>query len=247
MEQWNGHFEMVPTAAILIDHRYQRQEKPTLVSRIAAHPDWAAFGALVCYKRGNMYFCVDGQHRLAGVRASANPPKQVPVISFPQVQLEREAATFVQVNVDRKSVEVLEKHNALVQAKDPVALAVEATVEKAGFSIGASSQSRTIHAVATLYFVYNSLGEEGLLQVLVLAREAWPNDQLATGTNMLRGLAAIYSEQQANGAYNRQKMTTALSKTSPTLLLRKAEEFRFDMGGSKQKNLRRAFKDLVKI
>lgn len=245
MNEWTGTFELINPRDVVVDHRYQREEKPALIAKIAAAPDWAAFGALSCYKRGGLYFCFDGQQRLRGILSSPTPPKLVPAIIHAAAPLDVEASAFVKVNVDRKAVDPLEKHRGQLVAKDPVALALERAVEKAGFTIGYSGDSRSVSAIATLHYAYNLLGEAGLTQVLVQVREAWPDDRAATSTNILRGLADVIAGM--NGNYQRQKVTASLSRTSPALILRKAEELRFDLGGSKQINVRRAFKALAKV
>ena len=87
--------------------------------------------------------------------------------------------------------------------------------------------------------IYNRIGQEGLLQTLVVIKDAWPDDPTALSTHILRGVAELIEEQGEN--YNRAKLTTALKKTAPHMVLRKADELRFDFGGSKLSNVRRAF------
>lgn len=248
MEAWNGTFELVDPKIIVVDHRYQRPEKTALIAAIAANPDWGAFGAISCFRRDTTYVCVDGQQRLRGVLTSENPPAKVPVVIQPKGSLQREAATFAAINITRRAVESMEKHTSLVVAKNPTALAIERALEKTGYSIDKDFRSgdpHTITAVSALYSIYSRLGEEGLTQVLVQARDAWPNDRLGVSAHLLRGVAQALIDQ--GESYNRAKMTTALAKTTPTLLLRKSEELRYDVGGSKQRNVRRALKALCKI
>lgn len=245
MNEYTGTFEMVDPKAIVVDHRYQRPEKPALIARISSNPDWEAFGVIVCYKRGELFFCIDGQQRLAGILRAQEVPKRVPIVWFPPTEVAHEASTFVRMNVDRKAVEPLEKHRGQLVAKDPVALAIERAVDRAGFTIAPGGEPRSIGAVAALHYVYNLLGEDGLVQVLVQCREAWPDDKAALGVNIVRGLGDVLAGM--NGNYNRQKLTASLARTSPALILRKAEELRFDLGGSKQTNVRRAFKALAKV
>jgi len=250
LEEWNGDFELVDPNLIVVDHRYQRPEKMSLIATIAKSPNWAAFGALSLFRRGNgVLVCIDGQQRLRGILMSEKPPKKVPAVIQPEASREEEASTFVLVNIIRKAVDPFEKHKALIEAKSPVALAIERAVDKAGYTIGTQSGAgegdRTVHAIAALYWIYDQLGEEGLVQVLTQARDAWPNDPAGVGVNMLRGICELLIELGAD--YNRGRLTNQLAKSSPHLLLRKADEHKFDFGGSKQKNLRRAFQTLCGI
>jgi hypothetical protein len=93
--------------------------------------------------------------------------------------------------------------------------------------------------------VYNLVGEEGLKQTLTVCRDAFGQDSQALASPMLKLVSSIILEQ--NGSYERSKLTAALHKTTPGALLRKAEEFKFDMGGSQAVNLRRAAKALAKV
>lgn len=250
MEDWDGKFEMVDPRLVVVDHRYQRDEKETLVSRIAQSPSWEAFGAISCYRRdNNVLVCVDGQQRLRGILASENPPKKVPAIIFEKAKLKDEASTFVTINIQRKAVTPIEKHRGLVVAGNPAALAIERALDTTGFSLAyggqSSSSPKNIGAIAALYEVYNTLGEEGLVQVLVQIRDAWPKDTQATSQGIIRGLCYVMIDLGTE--YHRGKLTTQLSKTSPTEILRESEALKFDMGGSKQTNIRRAFKKLAKV
>lgn len=251
MDDWNavGTFELVNPKEIVVDHRYQRAEKDNLISEIAKAPNWEAFGAVSCYRRDGVLVCIDGQQRLRGVLTSEEPPQLVPAIIFEKTSLSNEAMTFVKVNITRTSVTSLEKHRALVVANHPAALAVERAVAHVGFSVQGSTNERTggraISAISSIYHVYNTLGEEGLVQVLTQIRDAWPDDHVGLSLNIIRGVCDVLVDQGAE--YHRGKLTAALATTSPYLILRKAEEFKFQYAGSKQTNVRRAIKELCKV
>jgi hypothetical protein len=250
MEDWNGKFELVDPRLITVDHRYQRDEKPALIAAIAANPDWAAFGALSLYRRdGGVLVCVDGQQRLRGILESEDPPRRVPAVIQEKASPEREAKTFAAINIARRAVDAFEKHKALIVAKTPTALAIERAVDKAGFSIAAPGRTpagaHDVMAVSALYAIHGQLGEEGVVQVLVQARDAWPDDRNGVSAHMLRGIANVIIDQ--GESYNRAKVTAALARSTPHAILRKSEELKFDFGGSRQKNVRRAIKTLCKI
>ena len=263
MDEFSGTFELVDPHLILIDHLYQRGEKSTLIDAIAANPRWEAFGVVTCFVRerevnGKMtriYYAVDGQQRIRGVLKSESPPKTVPVVWYQLTNIADEAAVFVRINEYRKALSALEKHKGKIVAKDPAATAIERAVELAGFTIGAensgrSEGARTVHAIASLNWIYNLLGEEGVVQTLTQVREAWPDDRAGVESMMLKAIASVIAEQQGsskNGGYNRGALTKKLQQTTPSALFRKAEGLRFDMGGSRALNLRRALKQLAKV
>lgn len=245
---YTGTFDMVDPRTIIIDHRYQRQAKNTLIQMIAQSPSWEAFGVPVCFRRDNsMLYCADGQQRIAGVLKSEKPPKLIPVVWFDIQDVREEAEVFVRINEWRKSLQPIEKHRGKIMAGDPAALAIEKVVAQAGFSIdtggSATANARTIQAVAGVNWIYNRIGEEGLLQTLTVVKEAWPNNATALSTHILRGVASLIEEQ--GEAYNRSALIKALKKTEPHFVLRKAEELKLDFGGSKLSQVRRAFSVLA--
>lgn len=246
MEPFNGQFEMVDPKEIVVDHQYQRPEKESLVSQIGRDFSWASFGTVSCYKRNGMYYAVDGQQRLKAALSLKEPPKKIPCIVFPEATVVNEAHTFLDIQINRKAVSPFEKHKAELVAKVPSALAIQRAVESVGFNItGGDYNPNSVYAIRTLHYVYTLLGEEGVVQTLTQIRDAWPGDPTATRTQILRGLADVIAEK--GDKYDRPAMTKALKRTSPADILRKAREHRFNMGGSTQVNIRRAFKTLAKI
>lgn len=260
MDEFTGTFELVDPHLILIDHLYQRGEKSSLIDAIAQNPKWEAFGVITCFvrerdlngKKQRTFYAVDGQQRLRGVMQSEAPPKTVPVVYYVVNDVADEAQVFVRINEYRKSLSALEKHKGKIVAKDPAAVAIERAVELAGFTVGNPSSkmhdSRTLPAVGSLNYIYNLLGEEGLTQTLVQIRDAWGDDKMATESMILKLVANVIAEQSSgNGGYNRAALTKALARTTPSAITRKAEGLRFDMGGSRAVNLRRALKQLARV
>lgn len=245
---WGQH-EMVDPFAIVIDHKYQRPEKPALIQRIGANFDTMLFGRPICFRRENgMLYCIDGQQRIAGANACPDSIRQIPVVCFKLVGVQREAEVFVAVNEARKALSGLEKHRGKVVAKDAAAIQIERAVETAGFSIGHNSTSpRSIMAVGALGYAHSLIAEDGLVQLLTVTRDAWGDDRKAVGPGIIKTLADIIDAQSKNGGYSRPKLVTALKRTSPAQLLRKQEEFHFEQGTSKGVSLRNAFKALAKV
>lgn len=245
MNGYNGTYEEVDPRKIVIDHRYQRQPKNTLIQQIAQSPSWEAFGVPVCFKRDNgMIYVADGQQRISGVLKSEKPPRLIPIVWFPMTDLADEAGVFVRINEYRKSLQPIEKHKGKIVAGDEAALAMERAVAQAGFTIDnnagtGSAAARTIQAVAAVGDVYNRIGEEGVLQTLTCIRDSWPDDMTGTKAHIIKGVAQLIEEQGEN--YTRSKLVAALKKSQPHLLTRKAEELKLDFGGTKGTQMRRAF------
>lgn len=219
------------------------------MAAIASDPRWELFGVPVLFRRSNnQYYVADGQQRILGMKSSKTPPRAIPAVWFPVDDLADEAAVFVQINEFRKSLTSLEKHKGKIVAEDPATLAIERAVETAGLTVGGSTSAqdaRTINAVAALYWVYDRIAEEGLTQTLIVCRDAFEDDSSAFSSHMIRAVGSIIEEQ--DGAYERQKLTRALKRTSPHAILRTAKSLEFDLGGSRPVNVRRAIKKLAKV
>lgn len=244
---WDGTIEMIDPRLIVIDHRFQRPEKESLIDAIAANPLPMAFGVPVCFKRDNgVFYCADGQQRIKGVLKSANPPLLIPTVWWTVAGVQHEAEIFVRINEYRKQLSPHEKHVAKLVAKDPASVAIERLVETAGLSISnRSGSTRTIGAIAGLHYVYNVAGEEGALQTLCVLRDAFPDDRRAFDTVLIRVIGDIVAN--ANGSLSRAKLTQALAKTTTGKLTRRAEELHFKLGTSKRESLRTAVSEIVKL
>lgn len=250
MEPYSGKLQMIDPKKVIVDHRYQRAEKSSLIAAISSNPKWEFFGALTLFEREgkpDTYYCADGQQRLRGVMGAEKSPTTVPAVVFTVPALRDEAAIYVQINEFRKALRPLEKHVGKVVAKDAAAMAVERAANTAGFSIGQSPSARTIEAPNALYYAHNALGEQGLVQLLTVLRDAWPDDKRALSSGIIRTLADIIEEKSSNGGFSRSDLTRKLLKTSPGKIARKAEEIHFDTGKSKGDSRRAAFKALAKV
>lgn len=253
MQPYTGTFELIDPTKIVLDHKYQRPEKWDLIAKISASPEWAAFGVILCSKRTgtgheDLFYCLDGQQRLNGILASTTPPATVPALWFAVQSVKEEARLFSLINEQRKAVNALEKYRSHITQEDPRYMQITAAAERAGFTIGSKTGgARTIGAFEGLQVLYNAAGEDGVYIVLSAIRKEWEDDNQAVSTWMLRALADVLTDAKSNGGLNPTKLAAGLAKTTPGRILRKAEELRFEQGGSKRVNVRKAFKALARI
>ncbi len=245
---WGTH-EMVDSHMIVVDHKYQREQKPHLISQISGNFDPMLFGRPICFKRNpSVFYCIDGQQRIAATKDIDPPIRLIPVVTFPAVGVQREAEVFVRINEFRKALSGLEKHTGKIVAKDPAALQIERAVEKAGYSIGMNHPSpRSISAVGALGYANERIAEDGLVQLLTVVREAWGDDRKSLDGVVIKTLADIIEGQVTNGGYKRSVLVKGLSRTTPAQLLREAERLHFEHGTTKMASLRNAFKSLAKV
>jgi hypothetical protein len=246
MNKWSGTFELVNPRAIVIDHRYQRDEVPGLIDKIAKAPNWEKFGVLVCARRENkMLYCFDGQQRLAGLMASEKPPLEVPVVWFAVKTPQEEANLFVAVNVDRKGVTAYAKWEGKLFAGDPIVRLITDTVESIGFTLGNQLDGKTISAFGKIERIYNRSGQEGLQFTLMAVREAWPDDPAAIRGDVLDALNIVLAG--SNGSISRSAARNALARTTAAQIRQRSKQLKYDLGGSAEQNLVRAIRELTKL
>ena len=248
MENWNGNLKLVNPTLVKIDHAYQRPEVAGLIYAIAGNFRWDAFGAPVCIERtdGTLY-CADGQQRISAVKMMDDAPTEIPVLVFSgNGKLKTEAQVFTVMNEYRKGLTPIDMHRGKLVGEDPAALAIERAVEKAGFAINpGGKQPGDLQGVGTLNWIYNNIGEAGVSEVLFAFKEAWGDAYGSPDVQTLRLLTRLVIEQ--GESYDRNKLTDALSGTTPGEIKRKARELQFEMSGSLGQNMRRSVKALVKV
>lgn len=245
--QW-GERRMVDPRVIVIDHRFQREQKKDVIEAIASNPDPRAFGIPIVFERDNkVLYCADGQQRIMGVLNSPEPPRRIPVEVFQLDSIKDEAEVFWLINVFRKSLTPHEKHKGGLVAEHPANVAIERVVSELGLSIGPTRSPKQIGAISALHQVYNRSGEETLRDTVLLASRSWPDDARAFDTLILRSLGRLVAEYKANGIYDRQKMQDGLAKTSPVKIQKKAEEVAYDTGKTKAESCFRAIRLTTKL
>lgn len=129
-----GEFVMVPKKDLNIDGSYQRGEvSKQKVLEIAKNWDWKLFGALSVVMRENGSLWVyDGGHR---TRAAfyRDDISDLPCMVFEVKTMTDEAKAFVGANTMKSNVSAFHVYRASVKAKEPVALATKAVLEKFGY------------------------------------------------------------------------------------------------------------------
>lgn len=126
-----------------IDPAYQRSidsgESQALIRRIAQHWNWDLCQPLVVSRRedGSLYV-IDGQHRLAAARLRGDIA-QLPAVVVQYSGAADEAASFVELNRQRRPLTRIDMFKAAVAAGDAEACAILAAIEQAGLSVAPHS------------------------------------------------------------------------------------------------------------
>ncbi len=144
---------MIAKEDLNIDGEYQREEvSKAKVLEIARDWDWKLFGTLsVIMREDGTLWVYDGGHRC---RASfrRDDIKELPCMVFVAKDEKTEAKAFIGANTMKSSVSAYHKHRAAVITGEPVAVAVQAILDKYGyFPTQTSNKKYGFSAINTLH------------------------------------------------------------------------------------------------
>ena len=149
---------------------YQRVATIDKINAIASKWSWVACGALIVGKRDKNFWVIDGQHRLLAALKRSDI-KTLPCLIFQTDNLSQEAQGFLDANTARRPVATYDKYRAALAASDPLALVVDAMLQKLGITVTLSLHKA--HTLKCIGFVLTRAKEDpfALEEVLVAAME----------------------------------------------------------------------------
>lgn len=230
--------EWLPIDEIRFDKEYQRELSHNKVRLIAENFNEAAAGVLIVNQRtGGSYYGMDGQHRLAAMKKVGKLLVQCKVCrGLTQAQ---EAKIFIYCNTVRKTPDALDTFKARLLARDPAALAINATVERCGLTIqfvystgshGKRRSPQSVWAVTAMEDIYKRGGDQLLSDVLTLVNRAWPEEGDAKKAYVLLGVMGFHLKYK--GRYSRDDFVEKMHVTDFRSLARRAQYHAESGGGS---------------
>ena len=123
----------VRPSELWIDGSYQRnmtRSSLALILRIVENWSWAKFKPpVVCRDAQGRMVVIDGQH--TAIAAATHPYiDKIPALFVPIESVESAAMAFISHNTDKVNVTALDKFQARLTAKDPVALGIKDGIDK---------------------------------------------------------------------------------------------------------------------
>jgi len=171
---------LLPVGRLKVDKSYQRQLDDGWVDRLADNWKPELAGVLLVSSRDNGEMVVlDGQHRLAAVRALLAQREDVSESLWAEVyfnlSVEDEAAIFMGRN-SQKPMHIIDRFRARVVAGEPTAVRINDTLKRYGSTWDYNS-AKGYACVGVLEKVDGS----GVLDSTVrIIEEAWPNGSFAS-------------------------------------------------------------------
>jgi hypothetical protein len=170
----SGHPRWVPLSRMRVNPLAQRELRPARVAKLAACFDLEQMGLPTVSHRGDWYYLLDGQHRIAALKQWLGTwdGQQVQGWTYEGLSEAEEAEVFLRLN-DVLAVDAFAKFKVSVQAGRAEEADVDRIVRAQGLRIAHSRVGGGIAAVSTLRRVYARGGAAVLARALRIIRDAY--------------------------------------------------------------------------
>lgn len=162
----------IPINEIKINPVAQRELRDGWADHIAVNLDIEKLGTPVVNHRDGVYYCVDGQHRIEGLKRAGWVDQQVQCETYENLTEAEEAELFLDLN-NRIAVDAFSKFVVGVRAGRAVECEIDRVVRANGLSISKTDVEGGIRAVGKLRNVYARSDSETLGRTLRIIRDAY--------------------------------------------------------------------------
>jgi ParB-like nuclease domain len=189
----------IDISKLYVDQEYQRSAKSNRsvsnIKYMRHNFSWAFCGALVvCYvKAKKQYAIIDGQHRYL-VAKSLTSITELPCIVISDLDIKKQAKSFVVMNTKRVAMHNLAKFHAAVAAGEDDAVALKEILEEARITVPDSpkpkgySLPREIHSIGSLLSMLGRYSKKQMVWALTIIPEAYGEAKGQMRAMLLKGL-----------------------------------------------------------
>lgn len=192
--------QFIPPKQLDIDPAYQRSietgASKSLIRKIAQFWNWDLCQPLVVSRRedGKLYV-IDGQHRWEAAKLRGDID-QIPCVVVSYQNAADEAASFVQLNQQRRPLQKLEIFAAAVASEDPESIEIREAIEGAGLTLAKHSnytawKPKTVANIGGIQNSWRTNGPVSTKSALYVMANAWPDQVLRYGGTVFPGIAAV--------------------------------------------------------
>lgn len=201
--------------------KYQKDLNIDRVKRIVEKFDIHRMRPIEVSFRDGEYWVFDGQHRANAYYLMGLT--EIPAVVHTDLTYQDEAYLFARQQEDVGSVNTNHKWNALTEAKDPETMDITKLCKDWGFTIlQRNNKGNNIKCVKTLCDLYREFGPTKLGTILMCIKNAWMYMDHSTDVAIISGIAKLVRAYPDKFDFNR--LETALSNTTPKLILRDMED-----------------------
>lgn len=201
-----GEYKELPQNLLILDFTYQRSLNHTRIDKMIKNFDESLIGTITVAKRSNGTFAViDGQHRLAVLKAKTFPT--IPCMVYPEMSVQEEAQMFAYLNSYKQKISPLDMFWALIGSGDEKQRQILNAIENNGFEVAKRAGARKnmkslIAAIGMIQRIEKNYGLDILNQTLKLINGVWPENGEALTGQFLLGLAIFINRFKDNPKFS---------------------------------------------
>jgi len=222
----------------------QRQFRKAHGDRIAAELDLDKLGVPVLNHRDNIFWILDGQHRIYAMRQFGFAPTDEIDCEVFEGLTDEEAAKMFLGRDARRAICPFDKFHIACTAGQKRELDIRRAVESNGLAISRDKQANRIGAVSALGKVYDRAGDIVVGQVVRTLKNAFEGDPQSFDGALIEGLGHLFN--RFNGKTNEKELSARLSHVplGARGVLRRAEAQREKTGNAKAQCVAAAVVDI---
>jgi hypothetical protein len=170
-----AHLGWVPLGKVKVNPLAQRDMVNARVDKLVAEFDPEQLGNPVVNHRGDAFFVIDGQHRIAALREWLGEDWETQHVQcevYEGLSEDEEAEVFLKRN-DTLAVHAFAKFRVAVQAGRPDEVEIDRVVRQCGLRVSQEKKGGAVSAVGTLVRVFRRSDPQTLGRTLLLIRDAY--------------------------------------------------------------------------
>lgn len=221
MQEFKTEFKNVNSKQILVDSEYQRQVDYLRVKKMVANYNPNLVNPIKVSFRNNRYYCFDGQHTLAMLKAlNNNKDLPVPCKVYYNMDETDEAKLFSEQNGIARAVRSNEKLRSLYVAGDVDVIEFKKAVEECGITcdFSTSQANKKIICYSSAYNIYIKHGKKHLQNILKTIIASWNGEKESLTKEIILGLDLFIRTYK--NEYNNSHLIKRLNRVSPTIIKR---------------------------
>jgi hypothetical protein len=221
----NDVYELLSVKTLKIAEYQYGRLNPVRAKKIANAWDENRFEPLIVSYRDGIYWVVDGQHRLVAKKIKFGQDVSIMCKILTGLTYEQEAFYFATQDAGEKSVPTILKFNALMLAKDEMAININKIIEDSGFKVAKYNHKSdcTIAAIDAIQYIYNKSNPSILKEVLDLIRDTWYGSSDALDGTFIKGVYSFVKTYYSIG-YDHKRFIKAHKNISATKIKRDARD-----------------------
>lgn len=211
-----GSLLMLDKLSLKIDDSYQRELNLAKTLELSSQWSWIACGALIVAMRGDDFWVIDGQHRLAAALKRSDI-RELPCIVFETLGVKEEAVGFLRSNTNRRPIGAISRHKAAIASDDPLAKLVQQEIAAAGLEIARSANRAPQIKCITMCTLFARQNQAAFRDVLRVAARLSVSAGIPVHEKLLSGL--WYMNSRIDGGLNDRRLSKRIADVGAQRLL----------------------------